>query len=122
MRFSLTSLCLLFSGLAAAQDTQPFVGTWKVSWQGERGITEARLVIEASGGSWQTLARKKADPCQGLKVPIVLQDIEADSVTVYAKFGETLGGCQDAHIKLRKTDADHMVGTRGEKEVRAVRD
>ena len=114
---------LLLSTLAAAQDTQPFVGKWKVSWQADKGVGQGRLVIAANGGgTWKAYTKSRYDNCVGLEVPIALEDVGADKVTVVLKFSEKLTGCADSRFRWQKTDADHMVGKREERDVTAMRD
>ncbi len=115
-----------------AQSPNPFVGTWKVTWeqqirstgviqQGTREF-EAEMIISASGGSWKTLgASARLDPCVGKEVPVAIEKQTDDELNVRLKFSEVAQGCTDAMVRLKRVDDKKLTGTRGKSEVTAIR-
>jgi hypothetical protein len=98
---------------AFSQPANPFLGKWKVTWEGAKKILQATLIIDGSGGSWQTLDHSRVDPCVGKEVPIAIQSSSADAMTIKLKFSEVLQGCSDATVKLKRVDDKTIAGTRG---------
>ena len=113
LRILLAVYCLAGSSLVFAQAGPPFVGSWKVSWQGEKRIQEARLEISESGGTWRTATSSKTNGCVGREVPIALEPVSAQELKVRLKFSEVLQGCADALVTLRSADGQNLTGTRG---------
>lgn len=97
---------------AFGQSSNPFIGKWKVTWQGEKRTGEAALVIEETGGSWQTFAKSRRDNCVGLKVPIAVESSSGNAMTIKLKFS-VLQGCSDSTVELKRVDDKTVSGTRG---------
>lgn len=114
-----------------AQSPNPFVGTWKVTWeQMTRGIGvvpggmrtfEAEMIIAASGGSWKTSSSRGDDPCVGKEVPIAIEKQTDDELNVRLKFSEVVQGCSDAMVRLKRVDDKKLTGTRGKSELTATK-
>lgn len=117
LRTLLVVSLLASSGLVWAQTGPPFVGTWKVSWQGEKRLQEARLVISENGGTWKTATSSKLNACVGHEVPIALEPVSAQELKVRLKFSEVLQGCSDALVTLRSGDGQNLTGMRGAAEL-----
>ena len=99
-----------------AQDAaNPFIGKWKVEWQGEKRSQEADLEITASGGQWQTMASRKGDPCVGRAAPVEITSASAEKLEFIIKFSTALQGCKDSSTLSLAREADGKVsGMRGE--------
>ena len=121
VRWGLSTCCLFACALASAQTPPAFVGTWKVTWQGARPL-EARLVVSESGGTWQTFATSRTDPCVGREVPIAFEEINGDEATVRLKFSEALRVCVDITIRIKKLSEKALAGTRGATVLTITRD
>lgn len=107
-------------GLSAATAVQaqdsanPFIGKWKVEWQGERRPQAADLEITASGGEWKTLASSRSDPCHGLAAPVEITSATADKLEFIIKSSTALQGCKDSPTLALVREADGKVsGLRG---------
>ena len=101
---------------AQAQDAaaNPFIGKWKVEWQGERRPQTADLEITASGGEWKTLASSRSDPCHGLAAPVEITSATADKLEFIIKSSAALHGCKDSPTLALVREADGKVsGLRG---------
>ena len=107
---------------APAQTSSAFVGTWKVTWQGPRQALQARLVITPTGGTWKALSSRPDNPCSGREVPISVEETEAGSAKVILRFAESLSGCNDVELRLRRVDERTLTGTRGQAELALVRE
>ncbi len=101
---------------AQAQDAaNPFIGKWKVEWQGERRQQAADLEITASGGQWKTLSSSRSDPCHGLAAPVDITSTTAEKLEFIIKFSTALQGCKDSSTLSLAREADGKVsGLRGE--------
>jgi len=118
----LAAVCLGLAGLAAlAQTPAAFVGTWRVSWQGEKRPQEARMVLSESGGTWKTATSSQSNNCVGREVPVVIEKATDTDAQLRLKFSE-MAGCSDALVTLRKVDDKTLTGLRGKAELTAVRD
>ena len=115
-----------------AQSPNPFVGTWKVTWEQQtrgRGVIqggtrdfEAEMIIAASGGSWKTLGVSRSDdPCVGREVAIAIEKQTDDEIHVRLKFSEVAQGCTDSTVRLKRVDDKKLTGTRGKSEVTATK-
>ena len=105
-----------------AQDAaNPFIGKWKVEWQGEKKSQEADLEITASGGTWQTATSKRKDPCIGREAPVEIKSVNAEMLKFTAKFSEALAGCKDANMTLTRAADGKVSGTRGDAELTLTR-
>jgi hypothetical protein len=109
----IVSLILATISFAAlGQPANPFVGDWKVSWQGEKRAWQANLTINESGGSWQTFSamRKETNVCIGREVPISIKSSSAEAMTIKLKYSEVLRGCADGQIVLTRVDDTTIAG------------
>ena len=125
-------MLMAVSTFVLAQSPNPFVGTWKVTWEQQtRGIGvvqggsrdfEAEMIIAVSGGSWKTLgASRRDDPCVGKEVPIAIDKQTDDEIHVRLKFSEVVSGCTDSTVRLKRVDDKKLTGTRGKAEVTATK-
>ena len=116
----LWATCVLW-GLGAVTSVQaqdaanPFIGKWKVEWQGERKLRVADLEITANGGQWKTLASSRGDTCLGLEAPVEITSTTAEKLKFIIKFSTALQGCKDSSTVSLVREADGKVsGQRGE--------
>ena len=116
---ALLTLCPL---AANAQDPTPFLGNWQARWESERRPQEARVRITETGGSWQTLASRRHQPCNGKEAPIALEKIGPETAILRLKFSEALAGCQDGVVHLKRITPNRMSGKRGEYEIEFTRE
>ncbi len=112
MKHVLAVSCFFVCALAGAQTPPVYLGTWKVTWQGERRLQEAVLKVSESGGTWKAATSSRNDPCVGREAPISFEEINGDEATLRLKFSEALRGCADTTIKLKKLSDKAMTGTR----------
>jgi hypothetical protein len=108
--FLMLAIC---SVSAFSQPANPFLGKWKVTWEGAKQIYQATLIIDGTGGTWRTLTHSKFDSCAGKEVPIAVQSSSADAMTIKLKFSEVLQGCNDGTVKLTRVDDKTITGKRG---------
>lgn len=112
---------LAVASTASLADTPaPFVGVWKVKWQGATRPQEAKLVITPTGGTWKTYASSSSDPCVGREAPIVLSSTAPDKVTIDLKYSSVINGCSDVKVQFQAID-DKLVGKRGKYDAVAER-
>jgi hypothetical protein len=88
-----------------------FVGQWKVRWQGKTALLEAEMSLHANGGTWQTLSRSKNDACVGREVPIVIEAVTPDSVSMRLDFESVIPGCGRSKVVLQRS-GDQITGVR----------
>lgn len=103
---------LFVSVFASAQAEPPFYGTWSVTWEGKKQLYEAKLVLAAQGGTWQTSTREKNNPCVGREVPVKVSSVSAEEAQLTLAFSEAIPGCQDSKVILRAGPGG-VTGARG---------
>ena len=113
---------LIATGGAGAQATNPFLGTWKVTWEGEAQSHEALLVVAESGGSWKTSARQKNNPCVGREVPIKIESSTPAELKMVLQFSAVISGCNDSKVTLNAGPGGTVTGKRGKADLVLVRD
>ena len=107
--------------VAHAQADSPFYGTWAVSWEGQKQVYEAKLVLSSAGGSWKTSTQARNNPCVGREVPVKINSASADEAHLILAFSEVIQGCKDAKVVL-KTTSGGITGTRGEAQLTLKRE
>jgi hypothetical protein len=114
VRLALAGLALsLGCALSAAQTVpKPFLGTWNVEWQADRGSYTAVMEVTESGGSWQTATSSRANPCFGRKVPMQHDRVTADSLDITLKFSDIIPDCKNATVKLKLDGQGAVTGRR----------
>ena len=111
--------CILCSILAAVsfaaycQPANPFLGKWKVTWNGAKRVWEAKLIINATGGSWQQLSSFHLDTCSGKEAPIAIESSSDKTMTIKLKYSVALAGCPDSEVTLQQVDEKTFTGKRG---------
>ncbi|MFO1339896.1 MAG: hypothetical protein U1F53_16990 [Burkholderiaceae bacterium] len=91
----------------------PFVGTWKVTWEGKSRPLTAEMVLTESGGHWQTFnVGSKTNSCSGRTVPIAVKSASADAVALQLRFSEVINGCDNVSVKLQRGADGAITGTR----------
>ena len=91
----------------------PFIGSWKVSWQGKAKPLSGEMVLTESGGHWQTFnVASGTNACYGKEVPIGVQSASPDAVTLQLKFSEVINGCGSITVKLQRGADGAVTGTR----------
>lgn len=116
MLVAVAAFLLTAVGEVASQAASPFVGTWKVVWQGPKRQLEADLVITESGGTWKTYRSADVDPCVGREVAVAIESSSATEMTLTLKFAEAMPGCRNSTVKLVKGE-NAVTGTRGKAEL-----
>lgn len=122
--FAALALCLAASAPAPAAEAvpAPFVGTWKVSWQGKTKPLSAEMVLTAAGGRWQTFnVASQTNHCFGREVPIAVQSASADAVTLQLRFSDVIDGCGNVTVKLQQAADGTITGTRSGEALTLVR-
>ena len=120
--FSLVAATLLGSGIAKAQDANPFVGQWTVKWDGKKRSEVAELEITATGGKFRnTSGNSRYDPCLGLEAPVEIKKADAQDMAITARYSDVMQGCKDVNMKLQRGEDGKVTGQRGEFELRLDR-
>lgn len=102
-----------------AQSENPFLGKWTVTWENKEGRPlQANVVITETGGTWQTLVRRKLDPCVGTAAPIEVKSVSPKEMRFTARHSEVLTGCKDTNVKLQLQSDGTITGTRGQDEMK----
>jgi len=114
-------LASLLAATAQAQPASPFHGTWAVSWEGDKQVYDARMVLDAQGGTWKTSARSKNNPCVGREVPVKVDTMTAEEAKLTLAFAEVIPGCKDSKVTL-KTTAGGIAGRRGDADLTLKRE
>lgn len=110
------------TSLVMADAAKPFVGTWSAEWQYEKQSYEASMVITATGGTWQTAAKRRNNPCFGREVSLQ-HDVSNDStLEMTLKFSDVIPDCKDAKVKLQVDANGHVTGQRGNVELTLKRE
>lgn len=110
--------CSLAVPTAFAQTPASLLGSWDASWQANRRMGEARLVLTSTGGTWKSLGSSREDnACAGKEAPVSVESQKDDQAVITLKFSEVLSGCQDSKVTVRLTSPDTMTGTRGDREI-----
>ena len=69
----------LASPLAVAQDSaNPFIGKWKVNWEGKNKVMESHLEIKSDGGNWNAYSAGRYDTCGGHDIPVEIKSTDAE--------------------------------------------
>ena len=109
--------------ITTAQTPSAFVGSWKVTWEGDKRQHEARLVLaESGGGSWKTFAQKKGNPCMGREVPVSIEGLSQDTIVLKLKFSEAIAGCTDSSVTLKRLNDKAISGSREDVALTIVRE
>lgn len=124
LRSTFTGLALaLGAALALAQTVpKPFLGNWKVEWQTERQSYSAVMEVTETGGSWQTAATSRANPCWGRKVPMRHDSVTPCSLDITLMFSDVIADCKNATVKLRLDDQGNVSGKRSGFDLQMKRD
>jgi hypothetical protein len=101
------------AGPVSAQDPANYQGVWKGELQGATRPVEVRVVIEGTGGTWDTISRSRSDPCVGLKAPIAVTLATAQALEFEIKASDALAGCHNTKAALQRIDDKTLKGTRG---------
>jgi hypothetical protein len=122
-RQHIVAIVLAASSYAAlAQTAIPSAGDWKANWQYLGRPLQAKLVISGSGGTWQSLSSLRTDPCVGREVPMSIESSSVDEITLKLKYSESLRGCADATIVLKRIDDKTYMGKRGDGDLKLSKD
>jgi hypothetical protein len=109
------------AGPVGAEPAAPFLGTWKVVGEGEAQVYEARLVLTASGGTWQASVRQRNNPCAGREVPVKLGDATERQLTVTLQFADVMAGCKNSTVILTREADGTISGKRGSHDLKLSR-
>ena len=121
-RPAIAALLSLAVCAAQAQATNPFVGSWDVTFpiQTNTGTDNrtADLVVKNDGGTWQTHTRNRSnDPCVGKEVPVVIDKISEKELTGSVKFSTLHDFCKDVRLILTADEQGKVSGRRGNTEL-----
>lgn len=99
---------------ALGQSDNPFIGHWNVTWDNKNGQPlQANVEITESGGSWQTLAARRHNPCVGKQAPIEVKSVSTKAMELSIRHSEVLQGCKDTKVRLIRHDDGRVTGQRG---------
>ena len=102
---------VLCTNSAIAQEPNPYNGTWRAEFETKKGSDmEGTIVIKDQGGSWDMLGKANNNPCVGRAYPITVQQATAESLVFKINRAETLAGCKDGTVKLRRVDDKTLEG------------
>ncbi len=107
--------------LAWAQAPTPFVGTWKVTWEGKKQVLDAKLVLNESGGTWKTSTQQESNPCVGKEVPVKVESSTPQEVKLLLAFS-VLHGCKDSKVTLTLGADSTVSGRRGDADLKLKRE
>ena len=94
-----------------ARATNPYNGTWTVSFDGSKTADlEGTVVVTDEGGTWKVLARQRQNPCVGREAPISVLKSSADELVFEVNRSAVLAGCRDWKMKLKKVDEKTLSG------------
>jgi hypothetical protein len=101
----------LAAGPAAAQPVEGLEGDWKVRITLKSGRqVDAQLQLQASGGTWRTLAQNAGDPCVGMPTPTQWRRIDSGVYELHLQGSKALTGCRDNLIIFQQVDAGTLKG------------
>lgn len=107
---------------AFAAGDNPFIGKWTASWENKGGRPlEADVSITESGGTWQTLATRKNDPCVGKEAPIEIKSVSPKELRMSVRHSEVISGCKDTNVKMEMHEDGNVTGKRGSDEMTFVK-
>ena len=112
LRACLVVLSLVVCTAVTAQETNPYTGTWKASWEGKRGNLQAKVTITDSGGTWKTATSSHQNPCAGVKAELSVTNASPQELVFDIKFSEALRGCRDVAVTLKPVDDRTLKGFR----------
>jgi hypothetical protein len=105
------ALALAAAGLAAAQPVEGLEGDWKVRITLKSGRqVDAQLQLQASGGTWRTLAQNAGDPCVGMPTPTQWRRVDSGVYELHLQGSKALTGCRDNLITFQQVDAGTLKG------------
>lgn len=103
--------------LAQAPSSSPFYGSWSASWEFEKQSYDAKMVLGAQGGTWQTSTRNRNNPCAGREVPIKVESMTAEEANLTLAFSDVISGCRNVKVVLKATPDGTVSGTRSGNEL-----
>jgi hypothetical protein len=105
-RLAVFMLSLLLSSVSFAQDANPFNGNWKVTLTlpNGRNFSDIDLLVDGTGGSWQSKAINRDNRCMGLKYPIEVTHSNASELKFTILADKTLKGCPDGRFEFQLVD------------------
>ena len=106
---------LLAAFLAAepvvAQTDNPFNGSWTISFDGKKTVDlDGTVVVNGTGGTWNTVAQSRKNPCVGRAYPITVQKATADELTFTVNRAVTLASCNDSTHTFKKVNDKSLNG------------
>lgn len=105
----------LLLGLAAAsataQQANPYDGSWRAAFEGQRGAgREGKVVISGQAGSWDMAVTDRKDPCVGRAAPISVQRSTPEELVFEINRSKALAGCKDTTVRFRRVDDNVLQG------------
>ena len=102
---------LLCAAAVAAQEPNPYNGTWRAEYASQQGAArEGTVVIKDQGGTWDMAGTSRGNPCIGRAVPISIQRATADELVFEISRSKALTGCKDGVATLKRTDEKTLQG------------
>ncbi len=111
------ALLLSMAGTAGAQEPATLNGTWLGETTLPGGATaEVQMKVEGGGGTWSIALLGRTDhanPCLGRPVPIAVSEA-GGVIRIHIQASQSLKGCQDGRVTLKRSDDRHLEGTFGD--------
>jgi len=103
--FALATAC------AFAQSPESLDGEWqaRITLKSGRQVN-AKLQIEAAGGTWRTLLQSPADPCVGRPTPVTWRRLDGGAYELQFHGSKALTGCRDSLVAFEQVDARTLKG------------
>lgn len=104
------------AGAQAWAGEPDYKGPWIVNGAGVSAMGRdvrwvADLVIDGAGGTWQSRATNRDNPCTGRKFPVSVSAASDDTLAFTIMGSEVLRGCPDTLIELKRADAGTLKGS-----------
>ena len=101
----------LAAGGAAAQAPDGLEGEWKARITVKSGRQfDAELRLQATDGTWRTLAQSPGDPCVGIPTPMQWRRLDDGAYELHFQSSKALTGCRDNLVKFERVDAGTLRG------------
>lgn len=104
--------------VTAAQEANPYNGTWIASWTGDMGDlfepqAAAEVNITGNRGTWRMLRRPARASCAQLDWPVEVVRATNQGLGLRVHASEALQGCRDFGVRLKRASETRLEGTMG---------
>ena len=91
--------------------TNPYNGTWTVSFDGRRTADlEGTVVLKDAAGTWEVLARSAKNPCVGREAPITVRTASAGELICEVNRSKVSTGGKDLDDEIEEVDDKALTG------------